>query len=93
MSTVKLAIVYYSATGTVDAMAHRAAAAGEKAGAEVRLRRVAREATTGERQATEAQAAHAEAAPEVPAATADDICGPTPSCSAPPPATATSPVS
>lgn len=66
MSTVKLAIVYYSATGTVDAMAHRAAAAGEKAGAEVRLRRVAREATTGERQATEAQAAHAEAAPRSP---------------------------
>ena len=44
MSTVKLAVVYYSATGTVDAMAHRAAQAGEKAGAEVRLRRVAREA-------------------------------------------------
>lgn len=73
MSTVKLAIVYYSATGTVDAMAHRAAQAGEKAGAEVRLRRVAREATTGEREATDAQAAHAEAAPEVTAATADDI--------------------
>jgi NAD(P)H dehydrogenase (quinone) len=37
---VKLAIIYYSSTGTVDAMARRAAAAGEKAGAEVRLRHV-----------------------------------------------------
>ncbi|MBN9738072.1 MULTISPECIES: NAD(P)H-dependent oxidoreductase [unclassified Pseudonocardia] len=71
--TVKLAAVYYSATGTVDAMARRAAEAGEKAGAEVRLRRVARHATTGGRAATDAQAAHAEAAPETPEATPDDI--------------------
>lgn len=73
MNTVKLAIVYYSATGTIDAMAGRAAVAGEKAGAEVRLRRVARQATTGEREATDAQAAHAEAAPTTAGATADDI--------------------
>lgn len=92
MSTVKLAIVYYSATGTVDAMAHRAAAAGEKAGAEVRLRRVAREATTGERQATEAQAARG-GRPEVPAATADDIVWADAVLFGSPPATATSPVS
>jgi NAD(P)H dehydrogenase (quinone) len=37
----KLAIVYYSATGTIDAMARRAAQTAEKAGAEVRLRHVA----------------------------------------------------
>ena len=37
----KLAIIYYSATGTVDAMARRAAQTAEKAGAEVRLRHVA----------------------------------------------------
>jgi NAD(P)H dehydrogenase (quinone) len=73
LSTVKLAIVYYSATGTVDAMAHHAAEGAEKAGAEVRLRRVARQATAGERGATEAQAAHAEAAPQVPDAEPDDI--------------------
>ena len=48
MSTVELAIVCYSATGTLDAMAHHAADGAEKAGAEVRLRRVARPATTGE---------------------------------------------
>ncbi|MBP2367447.1 flavodoxin family protein [Pseudonocardia parietis] len=73
MNTVKLAIVYYSATGTIDAMARRAAVAGEKAGADVRLRRVARQATTGGREATDAQAAHAEAAPTTADATADDI--------------------
>jgi NAD(P)H dehydrogenase (quinone) len=38
--TIKLTIVYYSATGTVHEMAHRAAQAGQKAGAEVRLRHV-----------------------------------------------------
>jgi hypothetical protein len=59
-STVTLAIVYYSATGTLEAMAHHAADGAEKAGAEARLRRVARQATTGEREATDAQAAHAE---------------------------------
>jgi NAD(P)H dehydrogenase (quinone) len=37
----KIAIIYYSSTGTVDAMARRAAAAAEKQGAEVRLRHVA----------------------------------------------------
>jgi NAD(P)H dehydrogenase (quinone) len=73
MSVVKLAIVYYSATGTVEAMAQQAAEAGEKAGAEVRLRRVARQATTSERRPTDAQAAHAEAARETADATADDI--------------------
>jgi NAD(P)H dehydrogenase (quinone) len=38
---VKLAVIYYSSTGTIDGMARRAASAGEKAGAEVRLRQVA----------------------------------------------------
>jgi NAD(P)H dehydrogenase (quinone) len=38
---VKLAVVYYSSTGTLHAMAQRIAQAGEKAGAEVRLRQVA----------------------------------------------------
>lgn len=73
MSTAKLAVIYYSATGTVDAMARHAAEAGEKAGAEVRLRQVARQATGGEREATEAQAAQAEVAPATDAASADDV--------------------
>lgn len=72
MSVVKLAVVYYSATGTVRAMARRAAEAGEKAGAEVRLRQVARQTTGGERATSEAQAAHSAEATE-PAASADDI--------------------
>jgi NAD(P)H dehydrogenase (quinone) len=37
---VKLAVIYYSSTGTVDAMARRAASTAEKAGADVRLRHV-----------------------------------------------------
>ncbi|GEL26374.1 NAD(P)H:quinone oxidoreductase type IV [Pseudonocardia sulfidoxydans NBRC 16205] len=73
MSTVNLAVVYYSATGTVDAMARYAAEAAEKAGAEVRLRQVARQVTGGERATSEAQAAHAENALDTPAATADDV--------------------
>lgn len=36
----KLAVIYYSSTGTVDDMARRCAQAGEKSGAEVRLRQV-----------------------------------------------------
>jgi sulfite reductase alpha subunit-like flavoprotein len=52
LSDVKLAIVYYSATGTIRAMAQRAAQAGEKAGAEVRLRQVPRQTTGGERETT-----------------------------------------
>ena len=40
MADVKLAVIYYSATGTIHGMAQRIAAAGEKAGAEVRLRQV-----------------------------------------------------
>jgi NAD(P)H dehydrogenase (quinone) len=38
--SVKLAIIYYSSTGTIDTMARRAEATAEKAGAEVRLRQV-----------------------------------------------------
>ena len=41
MADVKLAVIYYSSTGTLHGMAQRIAAAGEKAGAEVRLRQVA----------------------------------------------------
>ena len=37
----KLSVIYYSSTGTVDAMARRCAEAAEKQGAEVRLRKVA----------------------------------------------------
>lgn len=41
MEPVNAAIIYYSATGTVHALARAAAEGAEKAGAQVRLRRVA----------------------------------------------------
>ena len=72
MSNVKLTIIYYSATGTVRTMARRAAEAGQQAGAEVRLRQVARQTTGGERATSEAQASHAAEASE-PAATVEDV--------------------
>ncbi|WP_442907656.1 flavodoxin family protein [Kineococcus sp. G2] len=53
-------------------MAQRAAEAGERAGAEVRLRQVARQTTGGERATSEAQAEHGANATE-PAATAEDV--------------------
>lgn len=40
MSDVNAAVIYYSATGSTYAMAQAAAEAAEKAGAEVRLRKV-----------------------------------------------------
>ncbi|WP_244307689.1 NAD(P)H-dependent oxidoreductase [Kineococcus rubinsiae] len=54
-------------------MAERLAAAAEQAGAEVRLRQVERQATGGEKAATDAQSAEAEAAQGAPGATADDV--------------------
>jgi len=41
MESVKVAIIYYSSTGNVHALAKAAVEGAEKAGAEVRLRRVA----------------------------------------------------
>ncbi len=73
MSDVKLAIVYYSATGTVRSMAERLAAAGEQAGAEVRLRQVDRQPTGGEKAATDAQQAEAEESRGAEGVTADDV--------------------
>ncbi|MEJ5913585.1 NAD(P)H-dependent oxidoreductase [Pseudokineococcus sp. 1T1Z-3] len=47
MAETKVAIVYYSMTGTVDTMARRLAATAEGLGAEVRLRAVGREDAAG----------------------------------------------
>jgi NAD(P)H dehydrogenase (quinone) len=69
----KLAIIYYSSTGNVDAMARRCAAAGEKQGAEVRLRQVAELAPEEAIQANEAWAEQVEETKDEPKATADDI--------------------
>ncbi|QBR91994.1 NAD(P)H:quinone oxidoreductase type IV [Nocardioides euryhalodurans] len=70
---VKLAIIYYSSTGTTDAMARQAAAAAEKAGADVRLRHVAE---TAPREAVESQDAwreHVDRLAEEPTAEPEDV--------------------
>ena len=69
----KLAIIYYSSTGTVDALARRCAATGEKQGAEVRLRQVAELAPEEAIQANEEWAEQVEETKDEPKATADDI--------------------
>lgn len=69
----KTVIIYYSSTGTVDAMARRAAQAAEKEGADVRLRHVAE---TAPDEAIESQDAWAEHRDEVegdPVAEPDDL--------------------
>jgi NAD(P)H dehydrogenase (quinone) len=71
--SVKLAIVYYSATGTVDAMARRAAESAEKAGAEVRLRHVAETAPDEAVDSQEEWAQHRAEVTDEPVADPDDL--------------------
>jgi NAD(P)H dehydrogenase (quinone) len=73
MPDVKLSIIYYSATGTGQAMAERAQQAAEAAGAEVRLRHVTETAPAEAIASNPAWAAHVEAVKDAPKATADDI--------------------
>jgi NAD(P)H dehydrogenase (quinone) len=70
---VKLAIIYYSSTGTVDAMARRAAATAEKAGAEVRLRQVAELAPDDIIDGVAEWRRHVDETADEPRATSDDI--------------------
>jgi NAD(P)H dehydrogenase (quinone) len=73
VSNVKLAIIYYSSTGTLHAMAERLEAAGQKAGAEVRLRKVAELAPPEAIASNDAWSRHHEATKDEPTATADDV--------------------
>ena len=73
MTDVNLAVVYYSATGTVHAMAERLAAAGEKAGADVRLRQVAELAPAEAIASNAAWSEHLDATKDEPKAVADDL--------------------
>jgi NAD(P)H dehydrogenase (quinone) len=73
MAQVRLAVIYYSATGTVHAMAERLAAAGEKAGAEVRLRQVRELAPAEAISANPAWGKHVENTRNGPLASADDV--------------------
>ncbi|RZI80672.1 MAG: NAD(P)H dehydrogenase, partial [Microbacterium sp.] len=65
--------IYYSSTGTVDAMARHAAAMAEKAGAEVRLRQVAELAPDAAIEANDDWAEHVEDTRDEPEATAEDL--------------------
>jgi NAD(P)H dehydrogenase (quinone) len=70
---VKLAIIYYSSTGTIHAMAERLREAGEKAGAEVRLRQVTELAPAEAIASNAAWSQHFDRTKDEPRATADDL--------------------
>jgi NAD(P)H dehydrogenase (quinone) len=73
VANVKLAIIYYSSTGTIHGMAERLQQAGEKAGAEVRLRQVAELAPPEAIASNAAWSQHFDRTKDEPKATADDI--------------------
>lgn len=71
--SVKLAIIYYSSTGTLQTMAERLNSAAEAAGAEVRLRHVDELAPDAAIDSQPAWRAHWDAVKDEPRATPDDI--------------------
>ncbi|WP_127585182.1 NAD(P)H:quinone oxidoreductase [Paenibacillus koleovorans] len=73
MSSVNLAIVYYSSTGTNYKMAQTAAEGAKEAGAEVRLARVQELAPEAAIAANPAWKAHVEATKDVPIVKLDDL--------------------
>ena len=73
MEHVKLAIIYYSATGTNYQLALAAKAAAEQAGAEVRLRKVHELAPDAAIDRNPAWRAQVEATRDIPEATLDDL--------------------
>jgi NAD(P)H dehydrogenase (quinone) len=73
MSSVRLSVIYYSSTGTIHAMAERLAAAGEKAGAEVRLRQVPELAPAEAIASNAAWSQHYDRTKDEPRANADDV--------------------
>ena len=73
MSDVKVSVIYYSATGSVHALAQSAVEAAEKAGAEVRLRNVRELAPKEAIASNEGWSKHALETEDVPEATADDV--------------------
>ncbi|GAB3406795.1 NAD(P)H:quinone oxidoreductase [Flindersiella endophytica] len=70
---LKVAVIYYSATGNVHALAEAVAEGAEKAGAEVRLRRVPELAPAEAIDSNPAWRAHADATADLPVATHDDL--------------------
>lgn len=70
---VKLSVVYYSATGTINEIANALVAEAEAAGAEVRLRRAPELAPDGAIDANPAWRANVEATRDIAEVTADDV--------------------
>ena len=73
MSDPKVSVIYYSATGSVHALAQQAAEAAERAGAEVRLRKVRELAPREAIESNEGWSKHALETQDLPEATADDV--------------------
>ena len=73
MTDVHVAVIYYSSTGSVYALAEAAAKAAEAAGAQVRLRKVHELAPAEAIASNEQWAAHAAATQNVAEATLDDL--------------------
>lgn len=71
--SLNIAVVYYSSTGNVHALAEALAEGAEKEGADVRLRRVAELAPDEAIDANPAWRAHADATATVPIAEHDDL--------------------
>src|SRR5581483_3694572 len=70
---VKLSVVYYSATGTVAELARTLAAEAEKAGAEVRLRKVPEFAADADIDAVPAWRANIDATQDIAVASPEDV--------------------
>ena len=73
MADVKVSVIYYSATGSVYALATGAAEAAEKAGAEVRLRKVHELAPKEAIESNEGWSRHALETQDVVEASAEDV--------------------
>ncbi|MGP4014950.1 NAD(P)H:quinone oxidoreductase [Saccharopolyspora sp. 5N708] len=73
MDSVNVAIIYYSATGTVHALAQAAAEGAAKTGAQVRLRKVAETAPPEAISANPAWGQHIEETADVAQASHDDL--------------------
>lgn len=73
MSDLKTAVIYYSATGSVHALAQAAAKAAEHAGSEVRLRKVRELAPEEAIASNQGWATHARQTQDLPEATLDDL--------------------
>jgi len=73
MTTPKIAIIYYSATGNLHTLANEYAAGAEDEGAELRVRRVAELAPAEAIASNPAWQQHYDAVKDQPTATADDM--------------------